>query len=392
MFEYDGIMSGSSLAAAHQLLEQAVAQLAAAAGPAAGDDELLAVLTECEAAGRRLERLSVGAIADLERRGVFAERGYRNTVTAVADLLGWDRYEARRQLVVTEQVCERVALDGTALPARLGATAEVFAAGDCSARQVEVVAKVLASPAARRLAPDGWAAAEEQLAARAGGYSPADLHAWGTALVEALDADGAEPDEREPAPVNELFLTRNPNGSGGKRKGRIDDPAMYDAIATVIDAGARPNTGDHDRPLGQRQAEALADACGYVLDHGDVPECGGERPHLNVTVRLEDLENRARAACLDFGGTLTPEQLRCCAATREWCRSCWTERASHWTSAGPPAPSPTGCAAPSLPATAAAPAAGDRPAGRRSTTSSRRNTAAPPRWTTAPWSAAPATA
>jgi 5-methylcytosine-specific restriction protein A len=35
-----------------------------------------------------------------------------------------------------------------------------------------------------------------------------------------------------------------------------------------------------------------------------------------VLVRLEDLENRARAACLDFGGTLSPESLRmlCCDA------------------------------------------------------------------------------
>ena len=41
--------------------------------------------------------------------------------------------------------------------------------------------------------------------------------------------------------------------------------------------------------------------CGYVLDHGDVPECGGHRPHVNVLIRLEDLQKRARAACLDFG-------------------------------------------------------------------------------------------
>ncbi len=85
---------------------------------------------------------------------------------------------------------------------------------------------------------------------------------------------------------------------------------MFDAIATVIDAKARPVTSDEQRSPAQRQAEALADVCGYVLDHGEVPECGGRRPHLNVLVRLEDLENRARAACLDFGGTLSPESLR----------------------------------------------------------------------------------
>jgi 5-methylcytosine-specific restriction protein A len=91
---------------------------------------------------------------------------------------------------------------------------------------------------------------------------------------------------------------------------------MFDAIAAVVDAKARPLTSDDRRPAGERQAAALAEVCGYVLDHGDVPECGGRRPHVNVLVRLEDLQNRARAACLDFGGTMSPEALRmlCCDA------------------------------------------------------------------------------
>jgi 5-methylcytosine-specific restriction protein A len=56
--------------------------------------------------------------------------------------------------------------------------------------------------------------------------------------------------------------------------------------------------------------------CGYVLDHAELPDCGGHRPHLSVLVRLEDLEHRARAGCLDFGGTLSPQDLRmlCCDA------------------------------------------------------------------------------
>ena len=72
-----------------------------------------------------------------------------------------------------------------------------------------------------------------------------------------------------------------------------------------------------DRP-GNGRREALADVCGYVLDHAStVPRnAGGHRPHVNVLVRLEDLQNRARAACLDFGGPVSAESLRmlCCDA------------------------------------------------------------------------------
>ena len=165
------------------------------------------------------------------------------------------------------------------------------------------------------MSPKQWTGVEAQLAAKADTYTPHELYEWGTALVELLDQDGEAPDDRPPVQVNELLLSRLPNG-GGKLKGRFDDAGMFDAIATVIDAHAKPLTGDDDRSMAERQAEALADACGYVLDHGDVPECGGRRPHVNVLIRLEDLENRARAACLDFGGPVAPESLRvlCCDA------------------------------------------------------------------------------
>jgi 5-methylcytosine-specific restriction protein A len=303
-------VSTDRVAAAHRLLVEAVDALVAAAGPGAGDGELLSVLTVCEGVARRLDRVVVGAVADLERRGTFAERGYKSSAGALGDMLGLERFEARRRVVAAEQVCPRAGLDGSHLPARLPATAEVFAAGRAGLRHVEVVARVLGSPAAGRLAPEVWAGAEVQLAAKASEYTPSELLVWGTALVEALDQDGAEPDDRPPPQVNELHLTRHRGRPGGTLKGRFDDAAMFDAVAAVVDAKAKPLTGEDDRSAAQRQAEALAEVCGFVLDHGDLPHAGGGRPHLNVLVRLEDLENRCRAAVLDFGGTVTPESLR----------------------------------------------------------------------------------
>lgn len=302
---------------AHRLLLQAVDALGDVAS-SGGDVELVSLLTLCEGAARRLDGITVDAVAALERRGVFAERGYSSSTRALSDVVGWEPFEARLRATAAEQVTARVGLDGTPLPPRLPATAVAFTEGCASLRHVDAVAAVLSTRSARRLAPEQWSGAEEQLAARTGEYTPSALRAWGVALVEALDADGADPDDRPPAQVNELHLTRLASG-GGRLKGRFDDAAMFDAIATVIDAKAAPLTGDDDRTVGERQAEALADICGYVLDHGPtimVPECGGHRPHVNVLVRLEDLENRARAACLDFGGTVSPESLRvlCCDA------------------------------------------------------------------------------
>jgi 5-methylcytosine-specific restriction protein A len=104
-------MSTASLADTHRLLLQAVDALDQAAG-SSGDAELVSVLTLCEAVVRRLDRVTVGAVAALERRGVFAAKGYKSAAGALGDLLGWERFEGRRRVVAAEQVTPRVGLDG----------------------------------------------------------------------------------------------------------------------------------------------------------------------------------------------------------------------------------------------------------------------------------------
>ena len=329
-------MSDSPLAIAHRLLSQAVDALSAATGPGASDDELLSVLPLCEGLARRLDRLAVGTIATLERRGTFAVRGYRSSAGALADLLGWERHEARRRVTAADQVCPRIGIDGRALPARLAATAEVFTAGATTLRHVEVVASVLATAAAERLSPEVWAGAEAQLAERATEYTPSELRTWGTGLVDALDQDGAEPDDRPPAQVNELRLTRRPNG-GGRLTGHFDDAAMFDAIAAVIDVKAKPLTADDDRSAAQRQAEALADACGYVLDHGELPDCGGAARTSTCWSGSRTWRTAPAPPASTSAARCPRSRCGCWPATPRSSRSCSMGRASPSTSARSPA-------------------------------------------------------
>jgi Domain of unknown function (DUF222)/HNH endonuclease len=298
---------------ASRLFAQAIEAMRQAADPTASDADLLGVLTVGEGVRRALDQAGVAALADLDRRGTFAARGYSSSPAALADLLGWERGDARRHLSAAEHVRPRIGLDGAPLPARLPATAAAFDTGRASLWHVEVVARVLGSDAAGRLDPPQWAAAEAQLAAWIPDCTPHELHARAEQLLEALDADGPEPDEHSEPWVNELHLQRHRSGGGGKLLGRFDDAAMFDAIATLIDAQAAPRTADDDRTPAQRQAEALADACGWVLEHADtaaLPACGGRRPQLTVLIGLADLERRARAACLDLGGRLSAAALR----------------------------------------------------------------------------------
>jgi Domain of unknown function (DUF222) len=279
-------------------------------------DQLVHDLLVLKVAEREIQRATVHTVARLHQLGAFAERGQRAD-TALADLWNIERAEARLVVTAAEQALPRVDLHGQPLPARLPATAEAFQAGAVDLRHLTVIHRLLASQAASHLTPD-LQAAEQQIAGLATMFTPSELRHLGAQLLDRLDQDGAEPDHREPEPVNELFLTPDRVHGGGRLKGRFDQ-AHYDLIATVLDTKAAPLTSHDHRPLEQRQAEAMAEAFGWVADHADrdlLPEAGGNRPHINIHIRLQDLQNRARAACLDYGGTLTPAQLRwlCCDA------------------------------------------------------------------------------
>ena len=68
-------MSERSLEVAGRLFSQAVDVLRDAAGQAASEADLLGVLTLGEGVRRALDQAGVAALADLERRGTFSERG-----------------------------------------------------------------------------------------------------------------------------------------------------------------------------------------------------------------------------------------------------------------------------------------------------------------------------
>ena len=75
-------MSESSLATAQRLFAQAVDALRGVAEAGAAG-ERVSVLTLCEGVARRLDRVTVAAVAGLDREGVFTERGYKSPVQAL---------------------------------------------------------------------------------------------------------------------------------------------------------------------------------------------------------------------------------------------------------------------------------------------------------------------
>jgi Domain of unknown function (DUF222) len=79
-------------------------------------------------------------------------------------------------------------------------------------------------------------------------------------------------------------------------------------VLTALDALSAPDpAGTEARTPAQRRADALVELARRALDWGELPDRGGERPHLAVTVPLETLmgEPAAPGADLDWGGVIT---------------------------------------------------------------------------------------
>jgi len=84
-------------------------------------------------------------------------------------------------------------------------------------------------------------------------------------------------------------------------------------VLTALDALSAPDPSYAEpRTPAQRRADALVELARRALDGGELPDRGGERPHLSVIVPLETVmgEPAVPGADLEWGGVLNGEAVR----------------------------------------------------------------------------------
>jgi Domain of unknown function (DUF222) len=255
---------------------------------------------------RQVEYDSLVLLAGLDREGAFVERGMRPPA-AVSDLLGLSQRDGRRWVAVASSVFPTTSLVGEVLEPRLPATAMALGAFEIERAHADVIESALASDAARRISVEQWVGAEVLFADWARQSSPEQLARHARDHLDMLDQDGAPPGEDDPR-VNELHLANSRHGVGGKIKGQLDS-ATFEVVARAIGAILKP-AADENKSLGQRRADALGEICAYALDEGRLPAQGGERPHVAITMGLEQLTAGLRGANLELGGRIGPGEVR----------------------------------------------------------------------------------
>lgn len=273
-------------------------------------DGLLDVLRDAEAEWRRAYSRILDVVAELEVEKAGAVTGFGTTARLLAGVLNLTKGEARARAEQAALLAPRRSLTGETLPPALPQTAAELTAGTIGPAHVRVIA------AAMRRIPDGThpdtaAQAEQTLASAARRF---DLSALGTIaerLIAHLDPDGAAPAE-DPETVRELRVRTGADGTVSLT-GRLDPEGgarVLEVLGSLNQRRAPVDGVPDSRSPARRDGDALVEAMTRLLDEGELPSRGGQRPHLVLTMGLAELVTGIGVATLDTGGQLTATEAR----------------------------------------------------------------------------------
>jgi hypothetical protein len=194
---------------------------------------------------------------------------------------------------------------------RFPALAAGFADGEVTAAQMDLVAAKVSPAKVARAEAQGidLGAFDRDWATIATGSSHDVLKDAVELFDAALDPDGPEPD---PTEGRQLWMVRHSDGSV---TGRFDlDAAAGEKAQAAIESIVQANRPKGDeRTRAQQNADAFVQLCDNQLAAGDLPTLRTVKPHVIVTIDLDDLADPATgpgAAEMGFGATISAARAR----------------------------------------------------------------------------------
>src|SRR5713226_6886254 len=152
--------------------------------------------------------------------------------------------------------------------------------------------------------------AEDILVTAAKKLDPKRLAFAALQLRHCLEPDGVLRDAIEQHDRRYLYLSQTLDGVF-YLSGRFDAEGGA-LLRTALDSVMRPPALNDERVGKQHQADALLELCRRQLDGGQLPEVGGQKPHLAVTVVLATLcrQPGSAAAELEWSQPIPAETAR----------------------------------------------------------------------------------
>jgi hypothetical protein len=281
-------------------------------------DELLSCLDDVSALMSRMAAVQARLVSRIEASGAARALGASSTRALVRNRLRLSPYEAKRVCDLAE------ALD------RLELLETAVADGRVNPGQAASIARSL-DELPSEIGREAHAKAEAHLVDLAAQFDPADLSTLGRRLVQVVDpewaqrfeADALRREEERAYAARGLSLVRDHLTGLTKITGLLDSEgaavvhAVLDPLSApgatakprLIDADGLPAIVD-DRTPRQRRADALIDALRLVLDCGRLPNNGGDRPQVSITVGFDPLTRALGVGTLDTGVAVSPETAR----------------------------------------------------------------------------------
>ncbi|WP_173163648.1 HNH endonuclease signature motif containing protein [Phytohabitans suffuscus] len=243
-------------------------------------------------------------IREIDGRGLPVARHCSSTAVWLRERQRTSVHAAKRMVDLARSLGERPALDSA------------LAAGAVNAEQATVIATTIRDLPAG-LGPDLVGEAEAVLIDQAEQFEPAILRKAGERILshvapeiaDARDAAALRRQEARAWQTRAFQLTRL--GDGRVRvTGWLDEAGAATVDAALDPLCAPRHDNDEPRTPGQRRADALVEVCGLATRTGELPDNGGQPPHVVVTVPFDVLRRRLGAGTLDTGGRLSHTEVR----------------------------------------------------------------------------------
>jgi hypothetical protein len=246
---------------------------------------------------RRIEsRIQAEALRRLRR--FDSGKGYAPSGALSAK--AWLRWECNMlDTTASDQVNVARQLDS------LPKTAQAFADGDFSYRHAALIAHT-----AEKLGGRMDANAEEILVTAATEVDPRRLRIAIWHLRHCLEPDGVLREANEQYDKRYLYMSQTLDGVF-YLNGRFDAEGGA-VVRTAFESIMRPPAPDDDRTTWQRRADGMVDVMRRQLDGGQLPEVGGQKPQLMVTVDVATLTKApgSRGAELEWAPPIPAEIAR----------------------------------------------------------------------------------
>lgn len=284
-----------------------------------GPDGLVGFAQRFEQVRNQLAVLDQVIAATCERTRAADRAGCGSTAALLAQVLRISPAEARTRVRAADELRAGLSPTGEPVPVRRPVLAAGVAAGDIGPAQwglaLRTLDRVDRTPG---VAPEAVERAEQVLAEHAPLFGPREYRMVTDRVLDHLDPDGLEPDDRYHQAHRGLRCWKATDGTV-RLEGRLT-PAVGAKLHAVLDPLSRLQDGVDGpdvRTLEHRTHDALETVLDRLLRSGSLPDHGGTPATVIVTITADDLARRTGYGSYPDGTPITPTSLRTVADQAE---------------------------------------------------------------------------